>query len=281
MNVFELPVFGPADIFPMMAEDELRELAEDIRENGQKDPIVVGEVVTSDGEVVEVLIDGRNRRSACKLAGVEPIIKKLEGGDPTAFVLSANIHRRHMTKGQRAMAVAKIYPDGANVRRKGSGNLETKSLGFSSAGLSQARMVISFAPELADTVLSGATSLDEAYKTARQRKDAANSSEAKLAGLRKRYSDLADKVVEGELTLAGALAEADARDDQTKSRREAFTKNLIDGVRGLERDVAYMDEYAKDYDREYAERFRESITPDRLRKAAAFAIALAEQMEAV
>ena len=35
-------------------------------------------------------------------------VRHLDGEDPTAFVLSANIHRRHMTKGQRAMAVAAI-----------------------------------------------------------------------------------------------------------------------------------------------------------------------------
>ena len=46
--------------------------------------------------------------AACKLAGVEPTVRHLDGEDPTAFVLSANIHRRHMTKGQRAMAVAMI-----------------------------------------------------------------------------------------------------------------------------------------------------------------------------
>ncbi len=58
-----------------------------------------------------MLIDGRNRREACKIAGVVPDVRELNGEDPKAFVISANIHRRHMTKGQRAMAVAKIYPD--------------------------------------------------------------------------------------------------------------------------------------------------------------------------
>ena len=58
-----------------------------------------------------MLIDGRNRRAACKVAGMEPTSRDLNGEDPTAFVLSANIHRRHMTKGQRAMAVAMIYPE--------------------------------------------------------------------------------------------------------------------------------------------------------------------------
>ncbi len=47
-------------------------------------------------------------KAACKIAGVEPSTRVLNDEDPTAFVLAANIHRRHMTKGQRAMAVAKI-----------------------------------------------------------------------------------------------------------------------------------------------------------------------------
>ncbi len=38
----------------------------------------------------------------------EPDVIELNGQDPIAYVLSANIHRRHMTKGQRAMAVAMI-----------------------------------------------------------------------------------------------------------------------------------------------------------------------------
>ena len=33
-----------------------------------------------------------------------------------------------MTKGQRAMAVAKIYPEAAKTKRKGAGSLETKEL---------------------------------------------------------------------------------------------------------------------------------------------------------
>jgi hypothetical protein len=36
MNVFSLLVFGPAAVFPMMVEDELQDLAADIRANGLK-----------------------------------------------------------------------------------------------------------------------------------------------------------------------------------------------------------------------------------------------------
>ena len=44
-----------------------------------------------------------------------------------------------------------------------------------------------------------------------ERTTAASSEDENLADLRARYPDLADKVVEGELTLEGARAEAEAR----------------------------------------------------------------------
>ncbi len=40
--------------------------------------------------------------------------------------------------------------------------------------MQQARTVLQFAPDLADGVLTGSTSLDEAYKTARECKTAAS-----------------------------------------------------------------------------------------------------------
>ncbi len=41
-----------------------------------------------------------------------------DGEDPTAFVLSANVHRRNLTTGQRAMAVAMIRPEPEKLKRK-------------------------------------------------------------------------------------------------------------------------------------------------------------------
>jgi ParB-like chromosome segregation protein Spo0J len=51
-------------LFPMMREDELRELADDVARQGLLQAIVLG----VDGRV----IDGRNRLEACRRAGVEP-----------------------------------------------------------------------------------------------------------------------------------------------------------------------------------------------------------------
>src|SRR4051812_1441690 len=71
------------------------------------------------------------------------------------------------------MSVAMIYPEAAKLRRSGSSLLETKELGVSSGRVSQARTVLRFGKEdLAPAVMSGAMALDEAYKTACERRDA-------------------------------------------------------------------------------------------------------------
>ena len=119
------------------------------------------------------MLDGRNRRAACAKADIEPSFTfvSLDDEEATAFVLSANIHRRHMTKGQRAMAVAMIYPKRI-PRGKGS---ETEH--FSKALLSNARAVLEHAPGLAAGVLAGA-SLSDAHDEALRRKKADASDES-------------------------------------------------------------------------------------------------------
>ena len=85
-------------MFPLMTEEELDELAADIKENGLLNPIVKD----SDG----MLIDGRNRLEACKRADILPTFEILNGTDPVAYILAQNVKRRQLNKGQQAMAVA-------------------------------------------------------------------------------------------------------------------------------------------------------------------------------
>lgn len=91
-------VHPAAAIFPMLPDDELAELADDIKANGLIHPIVLDET--------GALVDGRNRLAACRLAGVEPTFTSLNGYEPKAYILSANVARRNLNKGQRAMAIA-------------------------------------------------------------------------------------------------------------------------------------------------------------------------------
>jgi ParB-like chromosome segregation protein Spo0J len=92
----------------MMSDDELAELAADIKANGLREPIWV-----HDGRI----IDGRNRYLACKRAGIEPRFKVYPGDDKgiLPFVLSLNLHRRHLNESQRAAVAARV----ANIQHGG------------------------------------------------------------------------------------------------------------------------------------------------------------------
>ena len=93
-----------ANIFPMMGGEELLALADDIMENGLRQPIVVYE-----GQI----LDGRNRYQACLSSGLEPEFAQYDGDDPLSYVLSLNLHRRHLTTSQRAGLAEEI----ANMER--------------------------------------------------------------------------------------------------------------------------------------------------------------------
>lgn len=222
LKIFELPVHPAADVFPMLDDDELAELANDISENGLQQPVVVAKV----GEEW-MLIDGRNRRAACKLVRVEPAYTVLDRvADISEHILSLNIYRRHMTKGQRAMAVARVYPEA----KRGRGNIDPAK-GEVSAHLSyrrvqEARTVLKYAPDQADLVLSGAVSLDDAYCKAQESKNAANSVEQRFARLKSEWPDLATQVEEGRLALDEAIAAGSQREARIRAQRIAVSKNI-------------------------------------------------------
>ena len=135
-----------------------------------------------DGEEPTAFVLSANihRRDACQLAGIEPTVRHLDGEDPTAFVLSANVHRRHLTKGQRAMAVAIISPE----PRQGKKATSSVTKEVSGERLSLARTVLRDASDLADNVLAGSLSLDAAYQELRMRTMCRASRLTSLARLR-------------------------------------------------------------------------------------------------
>jgi ParB-like chromosome segregation protein Spo0J len=210
-----LEVHPVADLFPMLAEDELAELAADIKERGQLQPIVLD----TDGRI----IDGRNRLAACQLASVEPKFSTYDGDDPGGYALAVNIQRRNLTKGQQAMVLA----------RSGIEYRNDTEAPVSKQRVSHARVVVQHAPDLADAVVAGAMGLDEAYRIARENKTKGESAEAQLAKLRAEDPELADKVVEGELTLPGAWAERKARAEEEQRRRRVATHLLCENLVSL------------------------------------------------
>lgn len=86
-------------LFPPLSAQEFSFLVEDLKNRGLLTPITLFE---------EKVLDGWNRLLACKEAEVEPRFRPYTGADPLGFVLSANLHRRHLSESQRAMLAAKI-----------------------------------------------------------------------------------------------------------------------------------------------------------------------------
>jgi ParB-like nuclease domain len=94
-----------AGIFPELPAEELRHLAEDIKERGQIEPIILYK-----GQI----LDGRNRYKACQMVGAKPRFEefnpKISNRSPEEFVLSRNLRRRHLSTGQKA-AIALEWAD--------------------------------------------------------------------------------------------------------------------------------------------------------------------------
>lgn len=100
-----------ANIFPL-DEENIGDLAKDIRVHGLRCPIEL-----LDGKI----IDGRRRYKACERAGIKPTMKTISTDDPIAYVVSLNLHRRHLTASQRAMVglkVKEMYQQQAKARQR-------------------------------------------------------------------------------------------------------------------------------------------------------------------
>jgi hypothetical protein len=115
----EYPIHEAANIMPL-DEENIRELSENIKTHGQRVPIEL-----LDGKI----IDGRRRLKACQIIGATPVVKEVSVDDPIAYVLSLNLHRRHLNESQRAMVAArarKFYDDAAKQRQKEGGSVGGK-----------------------------------------------------------------------------------------------------------------------------------------------------------
>lgn len=250
----------------MLPEDELDDLAEDIKTNGLQHPIVV-----KDGE----LIDGRNRLAACESAGVEPSFEELDGQEPVAYILSANLARRHMTAGEKAITAARlqIAIEGRELAR---------IVGVDPARISEATQILDHAPDQADQVLVGALPFSKALDEARTRKSDSEKAEAKLAKLRAEAPDLANQVADEILTLDEALAANKQRAEEAKARAKRISESLTMAINNLTKGFG-TDELRQQAVEVYvvpgSAELTEGIDADDLRAAAEVCQDLAERWE--
>jgi hypothetical protein len=158
-----------ADIFPMLEDDELKALAEDIKAKGLTEPITLYE-----GKV----LDGRNRYRACELAKVELTdhFTQYEGDDALGFVVSKNLRRRHLNESQRAAIAAEIanMPQGfrsdqpsANLQKVISVPEAAELMNVSPRSVATAKTIK--APDLKAAVKTGKKSVNAAAKEQKAR----------------------------------------------------------------------------------------------------------------
>lgn len=91
-----------ADLLPCLTNEEFQALKSDIEKNGLQQPIIVRH---------DEILDGRHRYEACRALGLEPKIVEMDDlSDDQALqlVVSANVHRRHLTSAQRTLIALRL-----------------------------------------------------------------------------------------------------------------------------------------------------------------------------
>jgi len=217
-------------LFPRMAGQEFQSLVDDIKANGLREPIIIHE---------GMILDGGNRYRACIEAGIDPEFMEFGGTNLVSYVLSANLHRRHMTPGQQAAIVASAQDWSKANGRGGDRKSDQSSLNdfdtvekrAAIAGVHRdtqikADKVAKADPELSKKVAKGEISLPEAVKSITPKKTKPEDSEkpefdeselmAEMAGeinlsdeLENAHKEIdrLNKIIESDDQLATAMAE--------------------------------------------------------------------------
>jgi N6-adenosine-specific RNA methylase IME4 len=165
-----------ADLLPNMSNSEMADLVSDMRENGYRseNPIYLFE-----GKI----LDGRNRYAASNAAKVNPTFVEYTGSDAWKFVVSQNLHRRHLDETQRAGVASRR----ANMERGGSGSnqfsksaklqnsisIETaaEEMNVSPRTVATYRAVAIAMPELVEKMDSGEMTANKAYKEVEKKRN--------------------------------------------------------------------------------------------------------------
>lgn len=178
-----LEVHDLANLIPSMTDAEYAVLRDDIKEDGLIQPITLYE-----GKI----LDGRHRYKACEELGVDCRHTDFTGSDPVRYIISLNVHRRHLTVAQRAivaLAAHPYYKEQAYERKQESGR---------HSGRGQNRS----GPK--DPHLLKRASKRRAFTQAAEDVGLGRSTVQRLARLQDEAPDLYEKVASGDLTVHGA-----------------------------------------------------------------------------
>jgi ParB-like chromosome segregation protein Spo0J len=212
-----------ADLFPLLDKESIgfKALIEDIKVNRQHDPVILYE-----GKI----LDGRNRYRACQHLGIDVATRDYIGTDPIGFVLSVNLHRRHLNVSQRAMVAAKLanLTAGANQHSEGTSiDVASKLLNVGRASVDRARQVLAKGdPSLIEEVEQGQISVTAGAGKGKGNKNPDKGKDEPTAS--DKYDNAEKKLIEKLQDLRSTEAEAAAA--ETIKKLKAVVATMLKAV---------------------------------------------------
>ena len=241
--------------FPPMPADEFAELVKDIAKRDLQQSITLYQ-----GKV----LDGWHRYNACLKAGKNPRFTDYKGSDPVAFVRSANLHRRSLSPGQRALIEVELNnwapggrpqvktetrPNGPVSAPAKTNAQMAKASGVGEMTIKRAKTVAANgSPEVKAAVRSGKVSVDAAAKVASLPK--AQQAKAIAKPAKKKAAPKKKIVTDGEEQQLGALR----RDHEELQEKHDHLVDELKAVESLRADkhvveIMQLKAYLKDAQR--------------------------------
>lgn len=174
MSEWTVETHEVAHIFPEMDSASFGTLKADIKANGQREPIWIYE-----GKIV----DGRHRYRACCELGVQPQVRTWDGdGSLVEFVVSLNLHRRHLNSSQLAMVAVDMLPHYEQEAKERQGtrtdirelipecssgkaaDKAAQTVGTNGRYVTDAKKLQAEAPNLAEQVRTGSKTITQAKR---------------------------------------------------------------------------------------------------------------------
>lgn len=177
MSSPEYEIHEYCDIFPDLDDKAIAEMADSIAAEGQLDPIV---------RWGNIILDGKNRLRACKVAGVVPVFeswaptkpadKQLADDEAWAFCRAKNYNRRHLTTSQLSMIAGKeLDRHCANLHTETTVQEVADKHGVSKRSVDSAKKVIANgSTELQHAVTNGHVTVSDAASIVDQPKPKQN-----------------------------------------------------------------------------------------------------------
>lgn len=213
MNEMHRQYHPVSNLFPLMQGADFEALKQDISEHGQLEPIWLH----PDGSI----IDGRNRHRACIELGITPRFRTWDGaGSLVSFVVSLNLHRRHLTPTQAATVgvdALPLYEEEAREKQRAAA-IRTNAM----LGRSIGETLVEFFPQASET-------------PAPKSRDTA----AQIVGVNPRYiqdgkrikeqaPDVFDKMRTGEVTISEAKRELRKREAEAQKQEVLAKYDQVD-----------------------------------------------------